>query len=115
MIRKRVEKIGKTEIDFEGMEICRAGVSVRATSQLFRILRFLIDNPYRVFSREELISAVWPAKTRFKQRKNYRTVDNYIVFVRRLLEDDPSHPIYIRTIYSAGYRFVPCPHKPRGS
>jgi DNA-binding response OmpR family regulator len=115
MIRKRVEKIGNTEIDFDGMEICRAGVSVRATCHLFRILRFLIDNPYRVFSRAELISAVWPADTRFKQRKNYRTVDNYMVFVRRLLEDDVSHPTYIRTIYGAGYKFVPCPFKAQDS
>jgi DNA-binding response OmpR family regulator len=111
MIRKRVEKIGKIEIDFDGMEIRRDGVSVQATSQLFRILRFLIDNPQRVFSRAELINAVWPAKTRFKQRKNYRTVDNYMVFVRRLIEDDVSHPTHIRTIYGAGYKFVPCPFK----
>lgn len=105
MKSKGVAIFGKIAIDFDRMEIRRSGRIMPATALEFRILKFFVHNPHHVFSREELLDAVWPER----ERVNGRTVDNFIGHLRRKLEEDPSHPAYLQTVYGAGYRFVPFP------
>ena len=105
MEKKGVVVFGKVTIDFDRMEIRRSGQVIPLTALEFRILKFLVDNPHCVFSREELISAVWPER----ERVNGRTVDNFVVHLRRKLEKDPAHPAYLQTVYGVGYKFVPFP------
>src|SRR5712692_703742 len=100
---KGVAIFGQIAIDFDRMELRRSGHLIPATSLEFRLLKFFIDNPAYVFSRNELIRAVWPER----ERMNERTVDNYISHLRRKLEEHPAHPLYFQTIHGAGYKFLP--------
>src|SRR5215467_10522321 len=105
MDRKGVALFGEIAIDFDRMEIRRSGQIMRATALEFRILKFFVNHPHCVFSREELLDAVWPQR----ERANARTVDNFVVQLRRKLEEDAAHPTYLQTVHGAGYRFVPFP------
>lgn len=100
---KGVAVFGDIVIDFDRMEIRRSGRIIPATSLEFRLLKFFVDNPEYVFSRDELIRAVWPER----KRVNGRTVDNYISHLRQKLEQDPAAPVMFQTVYGTGYKFVP--------
>src|SRR5215470_14757914 len=100
MERKGVAIFGEVTIDFDRMEICRSGRIVLATALEFKILKFFVDNPHCVFSREELMSAVWPER----KRVNGRSVDNFVGHLRRKIERDPTHPTYFQTVHGAGYK-----------
>ena len=103
MKRKGVAIFGAVAIDFDRMELRRAGRIIPATALEFRILKFLVDNPHCVLSREELLGAVWPER----ERLSHRTVDNFVRHLRKKLEEDPARPAYLQTVRGAGYRFVP--------
>jgi two-component system, OmpR family, alkaline phosphatase synthesis response regulator PhoP len=67
------------------------------------MLKFFVENPNRVVSRNEILDRIWG-------EDNYpssRTVDNFIVRLRRILEPDPSAPKYLHTVWGVGYRFTP--------
>lgn len=103
MEKKGAVVLGEIIIDFDRMEICRGEQTLSATSLEFRLLKFFVDHPEYVFSREELIRAVWPER----RRVNGRTVDNYIAHLRRKLEPNPATPTLFQTVYGTGYKFVP--------
>jgi DNA-binding response OmpR family regulator len=103
MKRKGVARFGEIVIDFDRMELRRSGRAIPATFLEFKLLRFFVKNPQYVFSREELIRAVWPERNRATRR----TVDNSISHLRQKLEKDPAHPVYFQTVHCAGYKFVP--------
>lgn len=90
-------------VDFAKMELNRGGRPVQMTAQEFKILRFMLNNPERVISREELLNTVWG----YQNYPSTRTVDNHILKLRQKLERDPSNPVHFRTVHSAGYKFVP--------
>jgi DNA-binding response OmpR family regulator len=90
-------------VDFAKMELTRSGRPVQLTAQEFKILRFMIQNPERVISREELLNTVWG----YQHYPSTRTVDNHILKLRQKLEKDPGNPVHFRTVHSAGYKFVP--------
>jgi len=94
--------LGDAVIDFDRMEIHCSSESIPATSHEFRLLKFFIDNPNRVFSRKELIRAVWKKR----KRSSLRTVDTYISRLRRKLEKNSVSPIFFQTVHGTGYRFV---------
>jgi len=90
-------------IDFSKMELTRGGEPVQLTAQEFKILKYLLQNPERVISREELLNTVWG----YQHYPSTRTVDNHILKLRQKLEKDPRNQVHFRTVYSAGYKFVP--------
>jgi DNA-binding response OmpR family regulator len=90
-------------VDFAKMELTRNGRSIQLTAQEFKILRFMLQNPERVISREELLNMVWG----YQNYPSTRTVDNHILKLRQKLEKDPGNPVHFRTVHSAGYKFVP--------
>lgn len=99
----RVAQFGEVSLDFERMELCRAGQSVGITAREFKVLKFLIVRPEIVVSRQKLISSAFPKR----KRATYRTVDNCIARLRQKIESDPSRPIFIQTVHGVGYKFVP--------
>jgi DNA-binding response OmpR family regulator len=103
MERKGVAVFGDIRIDFDRMEIRHSGRIVAATAHEFRLLKFFVDNPGFVFTREELLGAVWPER----KRVNGRTVDNSIAHLRQKIETDPSRPVYFQTVHGVGYKFEP--------
>jgi len=85
------------------MEIHRNGRPVALTSKEFKLLAYLIKNPRRVISRDELLNEVWG----YENYPCTRTVDNHILRLRKKLESEPSHPKHFHTVHCAGYRFLP--------
>ncbi len=94
---------GDVKVDFTRMELWRDGALVPMTSQEFKVLKFMIQNPERVLSREELLNQVWG----YKNYPSTRTVDNHILRLRQKVEKDSANPMHFRTVHSAGYKFVP--------
>ena len=85
------------------MEIHRNGRPVILTRQEFKTLAYLLNNPRRVISRDELLNEVWG----YENYPCTRTVDNHILKLRKKLEPEPAHPKHFRTVHCAGYRFLP--------
>jgi two-component system, OmpR family, alkaline phosphatase synthesis response regulator PhoP len=90
-------------VDFTKMEVMRAGESIALTAQEFKTLKFLIQNPERVITRDELLNEVWG----YQNYPSTRTVDNHILKLRQKLERDPGNPVHFRTVHGVGYKFVP--------
>jgi DNA-binding response OmpR family regulator len=85
------------------MEIRRNGRPVTLTSKELKTLAYLIRNPRRVISRDELLNEVWG----YENYPCTRTVDNHILKLRKKLESDPANPRHFHTVHCAGYRFLP--------
>jgi len=94
---------GECEIDFAKMIARRAGVPITLTAHEFKLLKYFVENPERVLSREELLNEVWG----YNSYPTTRTVDNQILKLRQKLEADAADPRHLQTVYGAGYRFVP--------
>jgi DNA-binding response OmpR family regulator len=90
-------------VDFAKMEVTRAGKLVPLTPHEFKALRYFVENPERVLSRDELLNRVWG----YECYPSTRTVDNHILKLRQKLEQDPTNPLYIQTVRGTGYKFVP--------
>ncbi len=88
---------------FSTMEIRRNGRPVILTCKEFKTLAYLIKNPRRVISRDELLSEVWG----YENYPSTRTVDNHILKLRKKLETEPARPRHFHTVHSSGYKFQP--------
>jgi len=93
---------GDIEIEFTSMEAKRASLPITMTAQEFKLLKFLVQSPDRVISREELLNQVWG----YQNYPSTRTVDNHILRLRQKLEPDPAAPRFFLTVHGAGYKFV---------
>jgi DNA-binding response OmpR family regulator len=93
---------GKT-VDFSLLELRTADKHVRLTLMEADLLRHLVRNPGRAISRSEILENVW----HLHEDTDTRAIDNFIVRLRRYLEDDPAHPVHLQTVRGIGYRFVP--------
>jgi DNA-binding response OmpR family regulator len=89
-------------IDFTKMEVIREGKPVTLTAQEFKTLKFMVQNPERVITRDELLNEVWG----YHNYPSTRTVDNHILKLRQKLEPDPANPVHFRTVHGVGYKFV---------
>ncbi len=92
---------GPIELDTNAMSLTVSGVLVPTTLTEFRLLEHLMRHTGQVFSRDQLLDAVW-------QESRYVTDRSVDVYVRRLrgkIEEDPENPRYLRTVRGAGYRF----------
>ena len=94
-------KAGDIEIDRGGMRLTVRGKSLQTTATEFRLLEYLARHQGRVFSRDELLDAVW-RDTAFVTP---RSVDVYISRLREKVEVNAEDPVYLRTVRGAGYRF----------
>jgi len=92
---------GILELDPASLQARKRGEPVPLSVLEFRLLHFLATYPGRVFSREALLDAVWGTDRFVTQR----SVDVYIRRLREKIEDDPEHPVYLKTVRGAGYMF----------
>jgi DNA-binding response OmpR family regulator len=90
-------------VDFNKMQLTRSGEQIPLTAQEFKVLKFMVQNPERVVSRDELLNEVWG----YQSYPTTRTVDNHILKLRQKLEPEPANPIHFLTVHGVGYRFVP--------
>jgi len=94
-------KAGDIEIDSAGMRITVRGAPLTTTATEFRLLEYLARHVGRVFTRDELLDAVW-RDTAFVTP---RSVDVYVSRLREKIEVNAEDPVYLRTVRGAGYRF----------
>lgn len=93
---------GRT-VDFTNLEIRRVDEPAqRLTLMEARLLRYLIENAGRPVSRAEILTELWG----LKEDTDTRAIDNFIVRLRRLLEDRPDSPELLLTVRGVGYKFV---------
>jgi DNA-binding response OmpR family regulator len=96
-------EFGEVKGCFSTMETRRMGEPVAMTCKEFKMLEYLIKNPRRVLSRDELLNEVWG----YDSYPCTRTVDNHILRLRRKFEPEPSRPKHFLTVHCAGYKFLP--------
>jgi len=92
---------GKNEIDFENLKCKCSTKKFSLTQREAMVIKYLIENKGKVVSRKELLENVWHISSDIETR----TVDNFILRLRKYFEPDPNDPIYIRSVRSAGYIF----------
>jgi phosphate regulon transcriptional regulator PhoB len=92
---------GGLKIDFTTYEVFARGKTVKLTLKEFELLRFLVQNPNRVLSRDQLLDRVWGGETFVTPR----TVDVHIRRLRKAIEKDDSRPKWILTLRGVGYKF----------
>jgi DNA-binding response OmpR family regulator len=91
------------EIDAQTREVHRHGRLLRLTAREFELLWFLASHPRQVFSRDLLMNRVWG----YTAALDTGTVTVHVRRLREKIEDDPSHPRHLETVWGVGYRFVP--------
>jgi DNA-binding response OmpR family regulator len=91
------------EIDPGTREVCRRGLAIRLTAREFDLLWFLASHPRLVFSRTQLMEAVWG----YTSALDTGTVTVHVRRLREKLEDDPARPELLQTVWGVGYRFSP--------
>lgn len=96
---------GDATLDFDTHEVRVKGEALELTRLELDLVRYFADNPGRVISRDELLAEVWG----LKNYPNTRTVDNFIVRLRRYFEKDPKQPAHFLSVRGSGYKFVPMP------
>jgi DNA-binding response OmpR family regulator len=92
---------GRT-IDFDELELRSLGNTIHLTVMEAQLLRHLISNEGRVVSRKSILEEVWG----LREDTDTRAIDNFIVRLRRYIEEDPSQPKHLQTVRGVGYRFV---------
>jgi DNA-binding response OmpR family regulator len=90
-------------IDSSTREVIRGNEPLRLTAREFDLLWFLASHPRRVFSREQLMRRVWG----YSAALDTGTVTVHMRRLREKIEDDPSHPRHLETVWGVGYRFAP--------
>ncbi len=98
-----VYKFAGRTIDFSLLELEAKGQRTRLTLMEAEFLRYLFEHPQRIIPRKELLDQVW----RVHEDTDTRAIDNFVVRLRRYLEDEPANPVYLKTVRGVGYRFLP--------
>jgi len=93
--------LGQIEIDASSMILKVNGQTVPTTAREFRLLHYLACHRARVFTRDQLLDAVWSAGCFVTPR----SVDVYMRRLREKIEPDPENPSYLKTVRGIGYRF----------
>ena len=99
-VEKSIE-VGPLRIDPAAYRVTRAGKPLPLSTLEFRLLYFLAARPNKVFTRDQLLDAVWGTE-RFVTP---RSVDVYVRRLREKIEADPQHPVHVKTVRGAGYLF----------
>lgn len=93
---------GRAAINFDTFSVTVAGEQLRLTHTEIKLLRYFAENEGSVVTRAELLENVWG----MSHMPTTRTVDNFIVNLRKYFEEDPAKPKHFLSVRGAGYRFV---------
>lgn len=93
---------GNIHINFKNLEARKNNRAIELSSLEFKILKYLLEREGEVISRDQLLDNVWG----YDNFPTTRTVDNYILSLRKKIEDNPAQPIHIITFHKVGYKFV---------
>jgi len=90
-------------IDSATREVTKNGAPLRLTAREFDLLWFVASHPQRVFSREQIMRRVWG----YSSALDTGTVTVHVRRLREKVEDEPSRPRHLETVWGVGYRFSP--------
>jgi two-component system alkaline phosphatase synthesis response regulator PhoP len=110
LIRRSTYEPGRIEetafndlrINFKKQEMFKGKTELKLSATEYRILHYFIDHEGEVISRDKFLDEVWG----YDSFPTTRTVDNYILSLRKKIEDDPTNPKHLLTVYKVGYKFV---------
>lgn len=102
-----IYEFGRVKVNFDTYEATVGETELRLTPIEMNLLKYFIENEGRVISRAELLERVW----RQPNIENTRTVDNFVMRLRKYFEEDPATPAHFLSVRGAGYRFVPAGDK----
>lgn len=91
---------GELTLDLDNYQLVKNGTPIDLTAKEFEIIKLLLENPKKVFTKTQLFSSIW--QDDFMKDEN--TVMVHIRRVREKIEDNPSEPKYIKTIWGIGYK-----------
>ena len=94
---------GDVELDAGTRDVRKAGRELKLTAKEFDLLWFLASYPRRVFGRDQLMSRVWG----YEAALDTGTITVHVRRLREKIEDDPSLPVHLQTVWGVGYRLVP--------
>ncbi|MCM3872824.1 MAG: response regulator transcription factor [Pyrinomonadaceae bacterium] len=97
-----VFEVGGKTIDLGALELRTPSQTVRLTLMEVQLLRYLIKHEGKVVSRKSMLEDVWGVH----EDTDTRAIDNFIVRLRKYLEDEPTRPRHLLTVRGVGYRFV---------
>lgn len=100
-LQPAINRSGDLEMDTGAMTLSVRGKVVATTATEFRLLEYFMSHAGRVFTRDQLLDAVWK-DTAFVTP---RSIDVYVRRLREKIEQDPENPLHLRTVRGAGYRF----------
>ncbi|MFH0992589.1 MAG: response regulator transcription factor [bacterium] len=92
--------IGQVHVDFKKQEAARGNKQLKLSSKEFELLKYFVQHEGEVISRAQLLDDVWG----FEVTPSTRTVDNYILSIRKKIEINPAKPKHLVTIHTAGYK-----------
>jgi DNA-binding response OmpR family regulator len=95
---------GRT-IDFGALELRSQDSTIHLTLMESELLRHLVRNDGKIVSRKQILEEVWG----LHEDTDTRAIDNFVVRLRRYIEDDPGHPRHLLTVRGVGYRFLANP------
>ncbi len=98
---RQISVNGRT-IDFENLELRNGTELIPLTLMETKLLQYLIENEGRPVSRKEILEDVW----QLQEDTDTRAIDNFIVRLRKHLEDEPNNPKIVQTVRGVGYRYV---------
>ena len=93
---------GNKTIDFDALELRTGDQIVNLTLMEAELLRYLINHDGRIVSRSAILGDVWG----LREDTDTRAIDNFIVRLRKYIEDEPSRPRHLLTVRGVGYKFV---------
>jgi DNA-binding response OmpR family regulator len=99
----RFRHFGPFEVDLDAHRLMRNGQEVELSGAEFSLLKVLLEHPDRVLSRDTLVELL----KGYERAPFDRMVDVRVTRLRRKIESDPGHPVFLRTIWGAGYLFSP--------
>jgi two-component system alkaline phosphatase synthesis response regulator PhoP len=100
--RANVCHFGQAEVNFDTWEAAFGGKPVKLTNLEMKLLRYLVEHEGVVVSREELLTRVWG----LTRAPATRTIDTFMLNLRKYFEEDPSKPVHFLSVRGTGYRFV---------
>ena len=100
-----IHEFGGVKVDFSRFQLSANGQTYDLTTMEVQLLRYFLANPNKVLSRTQILEDVWGQDSNVTTR----TIDNFVLRLRKFIEPNPSAPRHILSVRGTGYRFVPSP------
>ena len=104
VVRSEIEEcsFGSIYINFKNQEADKNKEPLELSTMEFKVLKYFLQREGEVIERTKLLDDVWG----YDNFPSTRIVDNFVLSLRKKIEDDPSKPIHLKTVHGAGYKFL---------